>query len=555
MNLATQQSPHSNEAGLDSNIIAHRRCALAKTLEEAGDYEGASDALGDLWRGVGKRPEVDGLETGAAALVLLRVGSLSGWLGSVRQIAGSQEAAKDIIGEALRVCDEIGDTIRYAEAGADLALCYWREGALDEARIHLRQALERLSATGEIDNRVSGNETRDIDGDQRNADADELRAVLLLRSAIVEFSSNRLEESLRLLTEVAPLIVWNSNHVLRGKYHVHLAMTLEKLGTTGTLDNAAPRADYIDRALVEYSAAGFHFEQAGHVRYSARVENNLGMLFLALGRFEDSHDHLDRGVRLFRELNDIGSVAQLTETRARVFLNENRNIEAEQTAHETVEMLADGGEQAFLAEALTTRGVALARCNRADEARSVIAQAIEVASSAGDNEGAGRASLSLLEELGTNMEIAERIATYREADQLLSGTTHAGTLVRLRTASREIITMLAVGAKDSMNSSLMQPAANNGRTGMNLAEALCGSTLAEEIKRYEGELIAQALEACGGSVTQAARVLGLTHQSLSFILHSRHRGLSANLKPRKRRQRSIMRVEVKPVKAEMSSSI
>lgn len=555
MNLASSTLFYTGKINSDNNILAQHRCAHAKTLEEAGDYEGASEALGDLWRGVGERPEVNGLQSEAAALVLLRVGSISGWLGSVGQIAGSQEAAKNIIGEALRVFDEFGDTIRYCEAASDLALCYWREGALDEARIYLRQALERLSALREINAEAKDATICDIPCERIDADADEIRAVLLLRSAIVEFSSNRLEESLSLLNEVAPLVVWNSNHVLRGKYHVHLAMTLEKLGTTGTLDDSKPRADYMDRALVEYSAAGFHFEQAGHARYSARVENNLGMLFLALNRFEDSHDHLDRGVRLFRELNDIGSVAQLTETRARVFLTEQRNIEAEQTAHETVCMLADGGEQGFLAEALTTRGVALARCSRADEAKNVFAQAIEVAGRAGDNEGAGRASLSLLEELGASLEVTERIAAYREADQLLSGTTHAGTLARLRKTSREIITMLAIEAKDSAHPSLVQPAVNNGRMGMNLAEALRGSTLAEEIKRYEGELIAQALKACGGSVTQAARILGLTHQSLSFILHSRHQALSAGLKPRKRRQRSIMRVDVKPVKAEMNSSV
>jgi len=551
MNLALQTPLSVNELLVDHSERARRRCTLAKSLEEAGDYEGASVALGDLWRGVGKRPDVEGLQAGAAALVLLRVGSLSGWLGSVRQIAGAQDAAKDIIGEAWRVFDELGDMLRNAEAAADLALCYWREGAFDEARIHLRQALENLRTSTETSNETTDCESQDTSGEQRTTTADEVRAVLLIRSAIVEFTSNKLNESLRLLTEVAPLIVWNSNHVLRGKYHIHLAMTLEKMGTAGNSGDAESHADFMDRALVEYSAAGFHFEQAGHARYSARVENNLGMLFLALRRFEDSHEHLDRAVRLFRELKDLGSVAQITETRARVLLTEGRNGEAEHTAHEAVEMLADGGEQALMAEALTTHGVALARCGRAKEARTVFGQAIEVASSAGDKEGAGRAGLSLLEELGARMEIAERLTIHGEVDQLLSYSTHAETLGRLRKTTRETITMLTVGAKDSMNSVLEQPAANNGRTGMNLAEALRGSTLAEEIKRYEGELIRQALNASGGSVTQAARLLGLTHQSLSFILHTRHQGLTTELKPRKRRQRSIIRVDVKNAKVEI----
>jgi tetratricopeptide (TPR) repeat protein len=529
---------------------------LAKTLEEAGDYEGASLTLGDLWRGVGNRPDVEGFQTGIAALVLLRVGSLSGWLGSVGQIAGAQDAAKDIIGEAWRVFDELGDTVMNAEAAGDLALCYWREGAFDEARIHLRQALEKLSASANTPNEAMEVESHDVTGERKTTTAEEVRAVLLIRSAIVEFTSNRLDESLRLLTEVAPLIVWNSNHVLRGKYHIHLAMTLEKMGTGGKPGNAESHADFMDRALVEYSAAGFHFEQAGHARYAARVENNLGMLFLALNRFADSHEHLDRAERFFRELDDLGSVAQITETRARVLLTEGRNREAERAAREAVEMLADGGEQALVAEALTTRGVALARWGCVEEARTVFRQAIEVASGAGDNEGAGRAGLSLLEELGAMLEITERLAIQSEVDQLLSCSTHAETLGRLRKTTREIITKLTVEPGNTMVKSVIeQPAVNNGRTGMNLAEALRGSTLTEEIKRYEGELIKQALNASGGSVTHAARMLGLSHQSLSFILHTRHQALSTELKPRKRRQRSIIGVDVKNAKVEMNSSV
>ena len=54
------------------------------------------------------------------------------------------------------------------------------------------------------------------------------------------------------------------------------------LRSLGTSEN---REEYIDRALVEYAAASYHFEQAGHNRFQARVENNVGF-FLRLS--EDS---------------------------------------------------------------------------------------------------------------------------------------------------------------------------------------------------------------------------------------------------------------------------
>jgi transcriptional regulator with PAS, ATPase and Fis domain len=50
---------------------------------------------------------------------------------------------------------------------------------------------------------------------------------------------------------------------------------------------------------------------------------------------------------------------------------------------------------------------------------------------------------------------------------------------------------------------------------------LIGATLKEEVDHFEACLIARALERHKGSVTRAARELGLTHQGLSKILNGR----------------------------------
>ena len=49
-----------------------------------------------------------------------------------------------------------------------------------------------------------------------------------------------------------------------------------------------------DEALVEFAAASYYLQQAGHTRYRARVENNLGFLFFTIGKFTEAHEHLDR---------------------------------------------------------------------------------------------------------------------------------------------------------------------------------------------------------------------------------------------------------------------
>ena len=89
--LATADSPVQVSAGQDQQ--AREKCALAKQFENAGDYEEARRALTGLWSIVGERPVVTGLEPATKAELLLRVGSLSGWIGSAQQIATSQEFA------------------------------------------------------------------------------------------------------------------------------------------------------------------------------------------------------------------------------------------------------------------------------------------------------------------------------------------------------------------------------------------------------------------------------------------------------------------------------
>jgi transposase-like protein len=66
-------------------------------------------------------------------------------------------------------------------------------------------------------------------------------------------------------------------------------------------------------------------------------------------------------------------------------------------------------------------------------------------------------------------------------------------------------------------------------------------TLPGAVHELEARLIARALEEPGGSVTKAARLLGLTHQTLGSILHTRHKQLTGKRKPPQKRLKSIIK--------------
>jgi transcriptional regulator with PAS, ATPase and Fis domain len=410
MSLTVQSLRQLDNPDLNHAERAHLRCQFAKELVDLGNYEAARSALGELWQHVAERPHLDDLDQHTAAEVLLRAGTLTGWIGSANQVEGAQESAKDLISESKAIFEALGETEKVAEAYIDLAICYWREGAFDEARVTLRESLSLLADTNS-----------------------EQKARALLNSAVVEYHSGRLNDALHILIETKPLFEENQSHAAKGRFHTQFAVVLKNLGA------AEHREDYTDRALVEYAAASYHFEQAGHTRYRARVENNIGSLLFITGRFTDAHEHLDRAHLLFTSLKDSGSAAQVDDTRARVLLAQGRNSEAEKIARSAVRKLEKGDEQSLLAEALTTYGVSLARLGRYEESRLTLERATDLASQAGDNEGAGVAALTIIEELGERLTVAEVVTLYSRADELLVKSQNSETLIRLRSCARHVL--------------------------------------------------------------------------------------------------------------------
>jgi tetratricopeptide (TPR) repeat protein len=474
-------------------------CARAKELEEAGKFEEAGLALGEFWPRIGERPKLEGLDGAIRAELLLRVGTLSGWIGSARQIPGAQETAKDLISESSALFEELGLTERVAETRVDLGICYWREGALDEARITFDDALQRL-----------GN----LESEQR------LRA--LLNKAIVEEVSSRSWEAVRILFESESLFQTSSSHSLRAKFHLEFATVLKNLGL------AERREDYIDRALMQYTAAGLDFEETGDRHGLTIVENNLGFLFAHLERFDDAQDHLDRALSIASKLNEKGLRAQVEDTRARALLAQGRIEQAEKVAGSAVKGLRDGDEQSNLAAALTTHATVLARMGRRQDALARLNEAVGVAGQAGDLETGGIASLTIIEELAPVLSPGELRNYYRNAESALTHSQHPAVRIRLGECARAV---LSAEVNDSIS----------GLQISTLDAAATDSSLEEKVLRFEGELIKRALLASDGSVTRAARLLGVTHQGLAFILNGRQKDLLPSRKPAKRRRRSIIR--------------
>jgi DNA-binding NtrC family response regulator len=162
---------------------------------------------------------------------------------------------------------------------------------------------------------------------------------------------------------------------------------------------------------------------------------------------------------------------------------------------------------------------------RHDDALATFNEAIAVAEQAGDPATGGIASLTIVEELASALSPAELRNYYKSAEAALTHSQHPAIQYRLAECARAVIATedgTALGAERS----------NPATTAISLEE---------QVLRYEGQLIERALQASDGSVTRAARLLGVTHQGLAFILNGRQRNLLPSRKPAKPRRRSIIR--------------
>ncbi len=285
----------------------------------------------------------------------------------------------------------------------------------------------------------------------------------------MDHAADQDHKAFKILTKYAPLFQRINNHTLRGSYHITLGNRLVNLA------DSYKHRDYIDRALIEYAAASYHFDLAEHRPYLANVETNLGYLYFKIERFDEASEHLDRARRIYTRIKDTRTAAQVDETRARMFLQQGRIKDAERVARSAVRVHEKDANIELLTEALITYGRVLARLERYGASLATFRRTIDLSDEAGLAHRAAEATLAAFRELGDHLVVSER-------GQLLSG----------RGVGHDKLAM-------------------------------------------EHEVIKLALESANGRVSQAARLAGMSHQGLSYALRTRHKDLQDKRKPPQQR--------------------
>jgi len=423
------------------------------------------------------------------------VGVLTSWIGSKNEVSDAQEIAKNLLTQSITHFESVKDVTKVAVAQSEIAYCYWREGALNEARSWLDEALKKLTFEGAA------------------------RARALLKLTTVEWTAGRFREALALLELNESLFRKISNHTIKGGYHTELAIIHRNLAT---MEN---RLEYFRRAINEYREAERQFRLAHNQIFRADVINNVGFLLFKLGRYKEAHKYLKEARRLTVRFKDKSHTAQIDESRAQVLIAEGRLAEAERIARRAVAVLRRSGRVCLMAEALITHGVTLARLGRTDFAHFNFRQATEAAHQVNALNIAGLAALTLLEEIRTlSPEILR--AAYRQAREWLAGSQSPDVKLRLADVAGRVVASIHTELSDEEATEIL------------LTEP---GGLRAQLEKHEGVVIKKALDQVDGRVTHAASLLEMRYQSLAYIIERRHPDLLKKRTPIRRRPRQKKR--------------
>jgi tetratricopeptide (TPR) repeat protein len=567
----------------DPQILAKICCQRARRFEQSGNYQTAVEILSPFWAGIGSVPNVEDLEDELKADIFLRAGVLTGWIGHSENIPHSQETAKDLISKGQRIYAQLEIPEKIAESQVELGYCYWREGALDDARAIYSTVIKEY-----IDN-------PDI--------SDDIKAYTYLRSSVIESASTRTLEAIELLETGLKSAEKSQNNSLKGSYYNQIGLGYQRLG------DAEKNSAHYDRAFIEYSAASYYFEQAEHKRYLAAVENNIGLVLLSLERFSEAYQHFDKSRKMFLRLKENIIASQMEESIARALIASDEPELAEKFARKSVETFEKAERFALLTEALITQGIAQARMGKHELARETFERAEQVAARMDIPDWGGLAILTLLEELEKNLSLEESYKYYLRADGHYRHKPQYEILERLRKTVHKIVTKIAASQPETaiiqaaqnadqptldemirqteirfqksvkftpeaieamqkfyfvdnfgklekiientvkkaendalITSDSVEIVALRNTTEVNFAHPWENLSLRDFTHSIEKRFIELALKEANGSITKAGNLLGFKHyEMLNSIIKSRHPDLLAKRTAPAKRKRSIIK--------------
>jgi tetratricopeptide (TPR) repeat protein len=291
----------------------------AKESEAVGKYEEAVGFLLPYWTNMTQRPDVSELNKEEQAEILLRCGSLVGYIGSCKQTRNAQELAKNLLVEAGDLFSVLGITEKVAECETYMASSYLRMGEMNEARIWIDTAFQhRLEENSET--RLYTHIIDDL--------------ILLAEKKYAELVSKCLK--IEYLFQSSPYFV------LQGDFNNTFAVGLMRLGEK-------------ESAVKRFNLAKSFYEKTKHYLYLAGLENNLAIFYETEGKYAEAHKSVVSAIENYKKAGDKTHEGYSIDTQAHIYMSEGKYKEALTCANKAIKMLSNGENYCYLANSMQTK--------------------------------------------------------------------------------------------------------------------------------------------------------------------------------------------------------
>jgi len=288
-------------------------------LERCGMYEEALAELKDIWEDTETFPNVENLDVHSAAEIILRCGTLIGFLGHNKQILNAQEKSKNLLSEAHSRFLDIYNVEKIAECENYLALAYWRTGEIKEAESYVEESLSHnLPLTSHT------------------------RIYSHLIKSMISLSTNKYKETVINLEKLETEFRRYGDAFLNGSFCTNIGLALKNLGRT-------------KEALSKFELARYYHQKSRHKVYLGTVENNLAQLYKSENSFTGAHQAIDSGTKIFRQIKDRTREGFSLDTKAQIYFAERKYAEALKSVEKAIGILKKSENLAYLVETYSTK--------------------------------------------------------------------------------------------------------------------------------------------------------------------------------------------------------
>lgn len=289
------------------------------TLEKSGRYEEALAEIKHLWKDADGLPEIDEFESDVAAEIILRCGSLIGFLGHNNQIPDAQEKSKNLLSEARTRFLALKNIEKVAECENYIALAYWRAGELNEAEVFIIEALSH--------NLPNTNKTR-------------LYSYII--ESKIDFAKNNYEKICQNFDRLKIYFAEYGDYFLKANFYNHLGL-------------AQKNQENLTDALPNIERAREYFYKIKHYNFGAACENNLSQIYKSQKNFAKAHQAIDDATKTFKKIKDLIRQGFSLDTKAQIYFAGSEYAKALETVEDAIAILQKSENISYLAETLLTK--------------------------------------------------------------------------------------------------------------------------------------------------------------------------------------------------------